>query len=65
MAENEKQHILLVDDMPENLIALEAVLEQPELEIIKATSGKEVAPLVSKYEFAVIIPEPEPPPSHP
>ena len=36
-----KTSILLVDDVPENLVALEAILGQLDLEIIKANSGSE------------------------
>jgi len=55
MNEAEKIRILLVDDKPENLLALESVLENPELEIIKATSGNEALGLMLKYEFALVL----------
>ncbi len=55
MAELEKQNILLVDDRPENLLALETILENPELNIVKATSGKEALWLLLEYKFALVI----------
>lgn len=48
-------HILLVDDRPENLLALEAVLESEQYNLIKATSGEEALRCLLKNEFAVII----------
>jgi signal transduction histidine kinase len=49
--------ILLVDDLPENLIALEALLcELPlELEIVKAGSGEEGLRQTLKRDFALIL----------
>ena len=41
MSALEKDKILITDDRPENLVALEKVLRSPTLEIIKATSGTE------------------------
>lgn len=51
MAELEKPNILLVDDRPENLLALESVLEDLNCTIFKATSGQEALRLVLKYNF--------------
>ena len=48
-------HILLVDDRKENLLALQALLEAPGLEIITASSGNEALGLMLEYEFAVVI----------
>ncbi|MEC0093259.1 response regulator [Paenibacillus macquariensis] len=48
-------HILLVDDRPENLLALEAVLESEQYHLKKATSGEEALRCLLKNEFAVII----------
>jgi CheY-like chemotaxis protein len=39
--ENGRSSVLLVDDRVENLIALEAILEQLEIDIDRATSGEE------------------------
>lgn len=55
MGVQEPIHILLVDDRPENLLALEAVLESQKYKLIKATSGEEALRCLLKYEFAVIV----------
>jgi signal transduction histidine kinase len=49
--------VLLVDDLPENLIALEALLEDlpHELEVIKANSGEEGLRQTLKRDFALIL----------
>lgn len=51
----ESIHILLVDDRPENLMALEAVLESEHYELVKATSGEEALRRLLKDDFAVIV----------
>ena len=48
-------HLLLVDDRKENLLALEALLETPGLEILTASSGNEALGLMLEYDFAVVI----------
>ena len=53
--ENPKVNILLVDDTPENLIALEAVLADLGQNLIKARSGEEALRLLLRQEFAVIL----------
>jgi CheY-like chemotaxis protein len=50
-----KQSILMVDDHRENLIALEAILESPERELVMATSGNEALQLALKYDFALVL----------
>ena len=47
--------ILLVDDRPENLVTMEAVLGQPGRELLKATSGNEALRLLLKHEVAVAL----------
>lgn len=47
--------VLLVDDRPENLIALEASLEPLGQRLVKATSGGEALRAVLDEEFAVIL----------
>jgi serine phosphatase RsbU (regulator of sigma subunit)/CheY-like chemotaxis protein/anti-sigma regulatory factor (Ser/Thr protein kinase) len=48
-------NILLVDDNPENLLALEAVLEPLGQRLVRATSGEEALRLLLREEFAVIL----------
>ena len=55
MKELEQINILIVDDRPENLISLEALLEDFDANIIKAASGKEALGLTLEYDFALIL----------
>lgn len=55
MEVQESIHILLVDDRPENLMALEAVLESEHYTLVKATSGEEALRRLLKDDFAVIV----------
>ncbi len=48
-------NILIVDDREENLITLEGILESPELNIVKASSGNEALGLMLEYEFALVL----------
>src|SRR5580700_4982651 len=47
--------ILLVDDRPANLVALEAVLASPRYEIVSVTSGEDALTEFERTEFAVIL----------
>jgi two-component system, sensor histidine kinase and response regulator len=47
--------ILLVDDIPENLVALAALLRQPGVELISARSGTEALELVLVHELALAL----------
>src|SRR5688500_19401865 len=47
--------ILIVDDTPENLIAMEAVLGDLGPRLVKVTSGQEALRMLLKEEFAVIL----------
>lgn len=50
-----KAKILLVDDEPANLLALESLLEGMDCEFVTATSGKEALRQVLQQEFALIL----------
>jgi len=50
-----KANILLVDDRPENLIALEAILEQLGQNLVKAHSGEEALRCLLHQDFAAIL----------
>ncbi|HEY3588204.1 MAG TPA: response regulator, partial [Myxococcaceae bacterium] len=47
--------ILLVDDQPNNLLALEAVLADPECNLVKAHSGEEALRRLLRDDFALIL----------
>jgi signal transduction histidine kinase/BarA-like signal transduction histidine kinase len=51
----EKINILLVDDKAENLLALEAVLENPEINLIKTTSGNDALASLLDNEVALVL----------
>lgn len=50
-----KINILLVDDRPENLVALEAILEPLGQNLVRATSGREALRHLLNDEFALIL----------
>ena len=47
--------ILMVDDRPENLLALTAILEQPDYRLVTAGSGEEALSLALRENFAVAL----------
>ena len=53
--EDDRVNILLVDDQPANLIALEAMLQGLGQNLIKAESGREALKWLLTHEFAVIL----------
>jgi PAS domain S-box-containing protein len=53
--EHEKVSILLVDDHPENLLALEALLSNLGQNLVRAESGIEALRLLLHHEFALIL----------
>ncbi|HCF28633.1 MAG TPA: hybrid sensor histidine kinase/response regulator [Cyanobacteria bacterium UBA11049] len=55
MLSEEKVNILLVDDHPENLLALGAILEISSYNLVKALSGEEALKCVLYHDFAVIL----------
>ena len=52
---NDKVNILIVDDHPENLLALEALLTDLDQNLVRAASGFEALRLMLHEEFAVIL----------
>ena len=48
-------NILLVDDKPENLFALEELLRDPAHTLYSATSGNDALRLLLKHDFAVVL----------
>jgi len=50
-----KARILLVDDRPENLLALEAILSSLDQTLVRAASGEEALKALLSAEFAVIL----------
>ncbi|MDY6855389.1 MAG: response regulator [Thermodesulfobacteriota bacterium] len=53
--ENREIKVLLVDDRDENLVALEALMEDLDLNIFKARSGNEALGLMLSHEFAIVL----------
>ena len=47
--------LLLVDDRPENLVALEAVLGNQGLDLVKASSGNDALRFTLKQDFALVL----------
>jgi PAS domain S-box-containing protein len=54
-AATNRAKLLLVDDRPENLLALEAILEPLETELVRAESGEEALRRLLADEFAAIL----------
>jgi PAS domain S-box-containing protein len=52
---SERAKLLLVDDRPENLLALEAILEPLDQELVRAGSGEEALRRLLQDEFAAIL----------
>lgn len=47
--------ILIVDDRPENILALTAILDRPEYRLVTATSGEEALRLALRERFSVAL----------
>jgi CheY-like chemotaxis protein len=52
---SDKASILIVDDMEENLVALEAVLGSLDQPVVRAHSGEEALKAMLRQEFAVVL----------
>src|SRR5437899_5456477 len=50
-----KVNVLLVDDQPANLLSLEAILQEPGLNLVKAQSGEEALRRLLADDFAVVL----------
>ena len=50
-----KAKILIVDDRPENLLTLEHLLDAPDIEPIRATSGEQALDRTLDHDFALIL----------
>jgi CheY-like chemotaxis protein/nitrogen-specific signal transduction histidine kinase len=55
VAGNDVANILLVDDRPENLLSLQAILERPDYHLVTAKSGNEALALALREHFAVAL----------
>lgn len=55
MLRNIEAKLLIVDDLPENLMALEALISGPERRVFKATSAEQALELLLDHEFALAI----------
>src|ERR1043166_5277449 len=55
VATSEPVNILMVDDHPANLLALEATLEPLNENLVQARSGRQALAEVEKHEFALIL----------
>jgi len=55
MPPEDRTKLLLVDDLPENLRALHALIRQDDREIFEARSGEEALALLLEHEFALAI----------
>ncbi|HUB25918.1 MAG TPA: response regulator [Tepidisphaeraceae bacterium] len=53
--EGVKPNVLLVDDRPDKLLALEAALDDLPLTVVRATSGPEALRQILAHDFAVIL----------
>src|SRR4051812_19145599 len=51
----DKVNILVVDDRPENVLALRAVLSDPAYNVVTAGTGSEALRKILKHEFAVVL----------
>ena len=50
-----KIKILIVDDKPENLLVLESLIDDPDVELVKASSGNEALAAMFDHDFALVL----------
>ncbi len=55
MEDFQGNYVLVVDDKPENLFAIEALLSDMDLKVVCAASGQEALALMLDYEIAVVL----------
>ncbi|HUR81315.1 MAG TPA: response regulator, partial [Thermoanaerobaculia bacterium] len=55
LTQRDQVEILMVDDRPENLLALEAILEPLEQKLVRAHSGEEALRKLLQHDFAVVL----------
>jgi signal transduction histidine kinase len=55
MAQHEPVELLIVDDKLDNLVALEAILDEPGQRVVRASSGRDALRHLLRQEFAVIL----------
>ncbi len=55
MNQQPKFNILIVDDRPENLLTLEGILENEELNILKAHSGNEALSIMLEHNVSLVL----------
>src|SRR5437588_1728027 len=55
MTDSDKANILVVDDLPDNLLVMRSVLEELGQNVLTARSGEEALRRVLEHEFAVIL----------
>ncbi|HJE30316.1 MAG TPA: response regulator, partial [Pseudomonas nitrititolerans] len=53
--QTDEANLLIVDDLPENLLALEALLQAPNIRVHRAESAEQALELLLCHEFALAI----------
>ena len=55
MDHTDEANLLIVDDLPENLLALDALLQAPAIRVHRAESAEQALELLLQHEFALAI----------
>ena len=53
--QTDEANLLIVDDLPENLLALDAILRSPGIRVHQAESAEQALELLLQHEFALAI----------